>query len=96
MIERNIPKVGGFTPQQLSDAARKSNCTLAELAPRVQWVHSYVAADKTFCVYLAENEEAIREHAKRSGFPANVITEIKGMIDPTTAGAGQKAAACGS
>ena len=85
IIERNIPKVGSFTPQQLGDAARKSNGTLAELAPRVQWVQSYVAADKTFCVYLAENEEAIREHAKRSGFPANVITEVKAVIDPTTA-----------
>ena len=86
IIERNIPKVGTLTPQQLSDAANKSNCTLAELAPRVQWVHSYVTADKTFCIYLAENEEVIREHAKRSGFPANVITEVRGMFDPTTAG----------
>ena len=58
---------------------------LAELSPRVQWVHSYVAGDKTFCVYLAENEDVIREHAKCSGFPATVVTEIHGMIDPTTA-----------
>ena len=87
IIERNIPRVGSFTSQQLGDAAKKSNCVLAELAPRVQWVHSYVTADKTFCVYLAEDEGAIREHAKRSGFPANVITEVKGIIDPTTANA---------
>lgn len=85
MVERNIPKVGSFTSQQLGDAAKQSNGTLAVLAPAVQWVHSYVAADKTFCVYLAENEEVIREHAKRSGFPANTITEIKRVIDPTTA-----------
>ena len=86
MIERNIPKVGGFTKDQLREAAAKSNCVLAEVSPRVQWVESYVAGDKTFCLYLAENEDAIREHAKCRSFPATVVTEIHGMIDPTTAG----------
>lgn len=84
VIERQIPKVGGFNREQLCDAATVSNQALAKLAPRVQWEHSYVAADKTFCVYLAEDEAAIHEHAKLSGFPANTITEVTGMIDPTT------------
>jgi hypothetical protein len=85
VIEREIPKVGSFAAEQLRDASKTSNSALAQLAPRVQWVHSYVAADKTFCVYLAEDEEAIRRHAEISGFPANVITEISSIIDPTTA-----------
>jgi len=58
---------------------------LAQLAPRVQWVHSYVTANKTFCIYLAEDESVIREHARISGFPASVVTEVTGIIDPTTA-----------
>ena len=65
--------------------AAKSNEALAQLAPKVQWIHSYVAANQTFCVYLAENEEAIHRHAEISGFPANRITEIGKIIDPTTA-----------
>ena len=85
VIEREIPKVGSFGKEQLRDASKTSNSALAQLAPRVQWEHSYVAADKTFCVYLAEDEEAIRKHAEISGFPANVITEISSIIDPTTA-----------
>lgn len=85
MIERDIPDVGKLDSCGLSAAARKSNTALAELAPRVQWQHSYVTADKTFCVYLAEDEEAIRQHAEKSGFPANRITEISGIIDPSTA-----------
>ncbi|MFN4142433.1 DUF4242 domain-containing protein [Aestuariivirga sp.] len=84
VIERQIPQVGTFDKEQLRDAATVSNRALAQLAPRVQWEHSYVAADKTFCVYLAEDEAAVREHAQLSGFPANVITEIRGTIDPTT------------
>jgi hypothetical protein len=64
---------------------KNQNATLKELGPDIQWVESYVAADKTFCVYLAKDEEIIREHAKRSGFPANKITEVRRMIDPTTA-----------
>ena len=72
VIEREIPKIGSFEQEQLRDAARTSNGALAELAPRVQWDHSYVAADKTFCIYLAEDEDAIRKHAELSGFPANI------------------------
>lgn len=85
IIEREIPGVDKMGPSDLSGAAKTSNAALAQLAPRVQWVQSYVAKDKTFCVYLAENEDAIREHARISGFPANKITEITGLIDPTTA-----------
>jgi hypothetical protein len=85
IIERQIPEVGSKEREELRAAARKSNDVLSELAPKVQWVESYVAADQTFCVYLAENEEVIREHARRSGFPADRITEVKRMIDPTTA-----------
>lgn len=84
VIERPIPKIGSFDQEQLRDASTVSNRALAQLAPRVQWEHSYVAADKTFCIYLAENEEAIHEHARLSGFPTEKVTEIKGMIDPTT------------
>jgi len=86
VIEREIPNIGSASEQDLSQAATTSNSALAKLAPKVQWEHSYVAADKTFCVYLAENEEAIREHARISGFPATVITEVKAVIDPTTEG----------
>ena len=84
VIEREIPNIGASSDKDLSGAAATSNSALAKLAPRVQWEHSYVAGDKTFCIYLAENEEVIREHAKISGFPASVITEVKATIDPTT------------
>lgn len=87
VIERDIPAVGAFTGAQLKDAACTSNDALAKLAPRVQWEHSYVAGDKTFCIYLAEDEAAIRDHARLSGFPASKITPIRGIIDPTTASA---------
>jgi hypothetical protein len=86
VIEREIPNIGASSPQDLSGAAATSNSALAKLAPRVQWEHSYVAANKTYCVYLAEDEAAIREHAKISGFPASTITEVKAIIDPTTEG----------
>lgn len=85
IIERELPAIGSADREKLKAAAQKSNETLAELGPRIQWLESYVAADKTFCVYLADSEEIIREHAKRSGFPASRITEIRRMIDPTTA-----------
>lgn len=65
--------------------AHKSNDALAKLSPRVQWQQSYVTDDKTFCIYLAEDEAAVREHARLSGFPANIITEVKAVIDPATA-----------
>ena len=85
IIERDIPTVGTFEREQLRGAAAKSNEVLRSLGPDIQWLESYVANDKTFCVYLARDEEIIREHAKRSGFPANKITEVRRMIDPTTA-----------
>lgn len=83
VIERELPNIGAASDQDLSGAAGTSNAALAKLAPRVQWEHSYVAADKTFCVFLAEDEDAIREHAEISGFPASVITEVKAVLDPT-------------
>ena len=85
VIERDIPGVDRMTGPQLKTAAETSNVALARLAPRVQWVHSYVAKDKTFCVYLAEDEAVIHEHARLSGFPASKITEIVTVFDPTTA-----------
>ena len=85
IIERDIPKVGSFEREQLKSAAAKSNEVLDQLAPDVQWVESYVAYDKTFCVYLAKDEAVIRKHAEMSGFPATKITEVRKMIDPTTA-----------
>jgi hypothetical protein len=85
IVERELPKIGTADREMLKQGAAKSNEALAQLAPRVQWVESYVADDKTFCVYLAENEAAIREHAEISGFPATKITEIRRVIDPTTA-----------
>ena len=86
IIERDIPEVGSFEREQLAGAAAKSNEVLAQLAPDIQWQESFVAADKTFCVYLAKDEETIRKHAEMSGFPATKITAVKKMIDPTTAG----------
>jgi hypothetical protein len=85
IIERDIPKVGSLERDQLRDAAAKSNEVLTKLAPDIQWLESYVAADKTFCVYLAEDEGIIRKHAEISGFPATKITEVRKVIDPTTA-----------
>jgi len=84
IIERDIPEVGTFEREQLRGAAQKSNEALAQLAPNIQWVNSYVAGDKTFCVYLAKDEDVIRKHAELSGFPATKITEISKTIDPTT------------
>lgn len=86
VIEREIPSVGSFNPNQLRAASQTSNAALSKLAPRVQWEHSYVANNKTFCIYLAEDEAAIHEHAKLSGFPASRITAVSAIIDPTTAG----------
>jgi len=84
IIERDIPKVGTFERDQLRAAAAKSNGVLQQLGPDIQWVESYVAADKTFCVYLAKDEAIIRKHAEISGFPATKITEVSKIIDPTT------------
>jgi hypothetical protein len=85
VIEREIPGVGKMGPGDLSGAAKTSNGALAQLAPKVQWVHSYVTNDKTFCIYLAESEDGIREHARISGFPASKITEVTTIFDPATA-----------
>ena len=85
VIERELPKIGSAERQALREAAQKSNAVLKELGPDIQWVESYVAADKTFCVYLAKDEAIIHEHSKRSGFPASKVTEVRRMIDPTTA-----------
>jgi hypothetical protein len=87
IIERDIPQIGSAERDALRAAAQKSNAVLAELAPDIQWVESYVAADKTFCVYLARDEAVIRKHAEMSGFPATKITEVRKTIDPTTAAA---------
>ena len=84
IIERDIPGAGTLERDQLRDAAAKSNGVLAQLGPDIQWVESFVAADKTFCVYLAKDEAIIKKHAEVSGFPATKITEVRKMIDPTT------------
>jgi hypothetical protein len=85
VIEREIPGAGALTPQDLKGISQKSCGVLRELGPDVQWVESYVTDDKVYCVYFAPNEEAIREHARRGGFPANRIAVVRRMIDPTTA-----------
>jgi hypothetical protein len=84
IIEREIPKIGSADREQLRGAAGKSNGVLRQLGPDIQWLESYVANDKTFCVYLATDEGMIRKHAEMSGFPASKITEVRKMIDPTT------------
>ena len=85
IIERDMPAVGGLGRDELRGAAETSNGALGELGTDIQWVESFVAADKTFCVYLAKDEAIIHKHAEISGFPASKVTEIIGMIDPTTA-----------
>lgn len=85
VIERDIPGVGGFGPKELCSAAQNSNAALTKLGSEIQWIESFVTKDKTFCIYLAKDEDIIKRHAEISGFPANIITEVKGMIDPTTA-----------
>lgn len=84
VIERKIDGVGRLNDRELSNAAGTSNKALAQLAPKVQWVHSYVTADRTFCIYLAEDESQVHEHARISGFPATRVYEVLTMIDPTT------------
>ena len=79
-----FPRAGSLEREQLSGAAAKSNGVLRQLGPDIQWVESFVAADKTFCVYLAKDEDIIKKHAEISGFPATKITEVRKMIDPTT------------
>lgn len=84
IIERNIPSAGDFSPDQLRSIARKSNEVLCKLGTDIQWIHSYVAGDKIYCIYLAPSEELILEHATTAGFPANSITKIANVIDPLT------------
>jgi hypothetical protein len=84
VIERNIEGVGSLNQEQLGGAAATSNDALAQLAPKVQWVQSYVTGDRTFCIYLAEDESVIHEHARLSGFPATRVYEVVNMIDPAT------------
>ncbi len=85
VIERNVPGVGQLDGKQLKGVAETSNGALAKLAGKVQWEHSYVVDDKTFCVYLADDVAAVQEHAKLSGFPANRVTEVRAVIDPMSA-----------
>ncbi|MGK9236240.1 DUF4242 domain-containing protein [Inquilinus limosus] len=91
VIEREIPGIGTLEREQLRAAAERSNRALAALAPDIQWVESYFAADKTFCVYLATDESVIRRHAELSGFPADRIAEVARVVDPTTAHASARA-----
>jgi hypothetical protein len=84
LIERDIPKVGSLDARETQQAAAKSNQVLCELGAGIQWQESFVTADKLFCIYLAENEAVVAEHAQRSGFYAQRITEIVRIIDPTT------------
>jgi hypothetical protein len=85
VIEREIPGAGDLSGEQLQGVSQTSCNVLRELGPQIQWVQSYVTGDKIYCVYIAPNEEMIREHASRGGFPANKISEVKNIIDPTTA-----------
>lgn len=85
LIERDIPGAGKLTPEQLKAISQKSCAVLKEMGPEIEWIQSYVTGDKIFCVYKAENEELIREHAKKGGFPANKITEVSTGISPATA-----------
>jgi hypothetical protein len=85
VIEREIPDAGKLTPEQLQGISEKSCNVLRDLGPQIQWVESYVTDDKIYCVYIAPNEGMVREHAKRGGFPANRVSEVRSVIDPTTA-----------
>ncbi len=84
VIERNIPGAGSFSKEKLKEISQKSNGVLKEMGPNIQWVDSYVTGDKVYCIYRAENEDLIREHAKRGGFPADRISEVETMISPAT------------
>lgn len=85
VIERDIPNVGDLSREQMLGVAQKSCSVLKNLGPQVQWLESYVTQDKIYCVYIAPNEAMVREHAKQGGFPANRVSEVKRIIDPTTA-----------
>jgi hypothetical protein len=85
VIERELPGAGKLSPQELQAVSQKSCGVLRNLGPTIQWVHSYVTDDKIYCIYNAPNEKMVREHASQGGFPANRISEVKSIIDPTTA-----------
>jgi hypothetical protein len=85
VIEREIPEAGKLTPEQLQSISRVSCGVLEKMGPQIQWVQSYVTDDRVYCVYIAPDEEMVREHARQGGFPADRISEIRQMIDPTTA-----------
>ena len=85
VIEREIPGAGKLTPEQLRAISEKSCGVLSKLGPQIQWLESYVTDDKIYCVYIAPDEATVREHAKQGGFPANRVSQVRRMIDPTTA-----------
>jgi hypothetical protein len=85
VIERDLPGAGKLTPDQLRGVSQKSCNVLSKLGPEIQWIHSYVTADKIYCIYRAPNEAIVREHAKQGGFPSNKISEVTTVIEPTTA-----------
>jgi len=85
VIEREIPGAGKLTQEQIAGISQKSCGVLKNLGPQIQWLHSYVTDDKIYCVYIAPNEDVVRRHAQQGGFPANSISAIRRMIDPTTA-----------
>ncbi len=85
VIEREIPGAGKLSAEELKGISQKSCEVLQEMGPQIQWMESFVTDDKVYCVYIAPNEEAVREHAQKGGFPANRISEVKSAIDPTTA-----------
>ena len=85
VIEREIPGAGKLSPQELRAISQKSCSVLQNLGPLIQWVESYVTNDKVYCIYIAPNEEMVREHAQQGGFPATRVSEVKTVIDPTTA-----------
>jgi hypothetical protein len=85
VIERELPGAGKLSAQELQGIAQTSCGVLNQLGPQIQWLESFVTADKIYCVYIAPNEELVREHARRGGFPANQVSEVKAIIDPTTA-----------
>jgi hypothetical protein len=84
VIEREIPGAGQLTPEQLQGISQKSCGVLRDLGPQIQWVQSYVTDDKIYCIYISPDEETIRQHAQQGGFPANRISQIRAIIDPTT------------
>ena len=85
VIEREMPGAGQLSAEELRGAAQNSCAVLQELGPQIQWVQSYVTDDKMYCVYIAQNENLVRQHAQQAGFPANRVSEVKTIIDPTTA-----------